>query len=241
MFEFEDYSEMQLAKIFHDYARGKGYRFESLKECGVPICKVMGRRMHRGAGVKGFGNGRVCEKVFEKCLMSWKERLGKLRLYNIQISAREYKTLTRRDTIGERPRLEESPYFRELNAMVGLATVKATVRSFMNLQLQNYDAEMRNERVQQVSLHRVFLGNPGTGKTTVAKLFGRMLKEFGFLSDGDLVVVTPSDLKGQAVGEAATRTRDLFEANKGKVIFIDEVSFRTCLDPLFFMHSNSSS
>lgn len=57
----------------------------------------------------------------------------------------------------------------------------------------------------------------------MAKLFGKILKEFHLLSDGDFIMVTPSDLKGSAVGEAGERTRALLESAKGKVLFIDEV------------------
>jgi len=111
------------------------------------------------------------------------------------------------DTIGERPDFDKSPILKELDMMIGLERVKEKVRGLMHLQLANYDNELRGEKIQMISLHRVFMGNAGTGKTTCARLYGRLMKEFGFLSDGDIIEVKPSDLKGSSVGEAAATTR----------------------------------
>ena len=91
--------------------------------------------------------------------------MGTLELYGKPIAEKDYSLLLRSDTIGDRPQLEKSPVLRELDSMVGLQKVKQTVKGLMDLQLQNYDAEMRGEKVQVISLHRVFLGNPGTGET----------------------------------------------------------------------------
>jgi len=156
-FDFLDFSEAQLTKILYDMATERGYRFESKKECGVPIARVLARRIARGANKKGFGNARECEKCLDACILNQKERHGKLLLNNIVVTEHDYRTLTRGDTVGERPRLEDSPYMRELMGMVGLARVKETVSNLMNLQLQNFDAEMRGEPIQLISLHRLFL------------------------------------------------------------------------------------
>jgi adenylate kinase family enzyme len=221
-FAFEDYSEIQLTKILNDMARARGYIFENQRECGVPIARVLARRDHRGAGSRGFANARLCEKRLDLCVLAQKARLLKLKLHKVTLTDRDYRLLTRVDCLGPRPNLEENEHYRELMAMHGLASVKRSVRNLVTLQLQNYDAEMRGDRVQTISLHRIFLGNAGTGKTTVASLLGKMLHAFGFLSDGGVICRTPADLTGSSVGEAAARTKALLDSAKGKVIFIDE-------------------
>ena len=73
-FEFEDYSEAQLCQILCTMGKQHKYRFESQKTCGVPIARVLARRMHRGAGKKGFGNGRLCEKILDSCKVAQTNR-----------------------------------------------------------------------------------------------------------------------------------------------------------------------
>jgi hypothetical protein len=91
------------------------------------------------------------------------ERLGTLELHKKHISEREYAILTRVDTIGERPDFASSLAMKELDAMIGLTKVKKRLSELMHLQLQNYDNEMRGDKTQHISLHRVFLGSSGTG------------------------------------------------------------------------------
>eukprot|EP01038_Epipyxis_sp_PR26KG_P004361 gene4361-6169_t len=221
-FEFPDYTESQLRRIFVGMIKERKFRLQSKKECGVSISKVIAQRLAKGVEKKGFGNARAVRVKLDGCIVEQSNRLGTLQLHGKPIANREYATLTRGDTIGDRPDFASSPVLKELDGMIGLGKVKSAIRGLMHLQLQNYDNELRGERVQHISLHRVFFGNAGTGKTTVARLYGRLLKEFGFLSDGDLIEVKPSDLKGSAVGEAATRTAAIIESARGKVLFIDE-------------------
>ena len=82
--------------------------------------------------------------------------------------------------------------------------------------------ERNEEKPQQLSLNKVFLGNPGTGKTTVARLYGRILNELGFLSKGDVVLATPSDFVGSALGQSEEKTNALLDKARGCVLVIDE-------------------
>jgi hypothetical protein len=163
-FDFVDYNEAELTKILSDMAKKRNFRFQSQRECGVPIARVLARRIHRGANSKGFGNGRECEKVLDSCIQTQLGRLVRLKENRIPISDTDYRTLLRVDTVGDRPRLEDSVHMSELGSMIGLRLVKEAMRNMMNLQLQNFDAEMRGEKIQLISLHRVFYGNPGTGE-----------------------------------------------------------------------------
>ena len=74
----------------------------------------------------------------------------------------------------------------------------------------------------EVSLNRIFLGNPGTGKTTVARLYGQILKSLGLLSVGEVVLATPSDLIGSALGQSEEKTNALLDKSQGCVLVIDE-------------------
>jgi len=167
-FDFENFTEAQLTKIMYELAKSKGFRFESKKECNVKIALVLCRRLHANSGKKGFGNARDVRSELGKCILAQEARLAKFKIENnlSVIPDHMYRTLTRADTVGERPQLDDSPYMRQLDAMVGMEDVKKTVRSLLNLQLQNFDNEMNGEKVVAVSINRLFLGPPGTGKTT---------------------------------------------------------------------------
>jgi SpoVK/Ycf46/Vps4 family AAA+-type ATPase len=227
-FSFPDYTEAQLCKIFVGMVKDRGFLLESKKDCGVSISAVMANRIHRGAGKKGFGNAREVRNKVEEVIAQQSDRLGTMRLHKKPVSERDYKLLLAVDSVGVRPDFSRSPIMRELEAMVGLKKVKEQFRSLMMMATQNFDREMRGEKPNLISLHRVFYGNPGTGKTTVSKLYGALLKELGYLSKGDFISVTPADLTGDAEGGAATNTKAVLDKAKGKVLLIDEAYI---LDP----------
>ena len=73
-----------------------------------------------------------------------------------------------------------------------------------------------------VKLNRLILGNPGTGKTTFAKLYGQLLKHLNFLTNGEMLYVTASELIGSVVGESQQKAKLILEKAKGKILVIDE-------------------
>ena len=110
----------------------------------------------------------------------------------------------------------------ELGALVGLAAVKAEVRTLVDILTIGQRRAAAGLKSPPLSRHLVFTGNPGTGKTTVARLYGRILAALGLLTDGHLIEAARVDLVAEHVGGTAIRTNAVFDQARGGVLFIDE-------------------
>jgi len=121
------------------------------------------------------------------------------------------------DTRAEREEIQ-----KELDEIVGLDDVKNYLLSLENLLKINQIRKQKGLKTNEISKHMIFTGNPGTGKTTIARLVSRMMKACGILKQGQLVEVTRADLVGKYVGHTAPLTMSVIQSALGGVLFIDE-------------------
>ncbi|ETS80636.1 hypothetical protein PFICI_08165 [Pestalotiopsis fici W106-1] len=131
---------------------------------------------------------------------------------------------TASDLLGRAPDLTKSNLkeWEELQAMIGLTAVKTSIRSLFDSLLLNYYRELDGHEPVQTGLSRMFLGPPGTGKTTVANLYGKLLASLGFLSCGQILVHNANDFIGEHIGSSVAKTKEILEKARGNVLLIDE-------------------
>ncbi len=112
--------------------------------------------------------------------------------------------------------------FEELEGMIGLDSVKAEVKSLTNYIKLMQEREAKGLKSPNISYHCVFSGNPGTGKTTVARILARIYRDLGVVSKGHLVETDRNGLIGSYVGQTGPKTNALIDSALGGVLFIDE-------------------
>ena len=212
--DIDDYTPDELLQIMLLFAKEKKYIFN-------PEAEELTRKqidVLYNARDKDFANGRTMRQLFDKICSKQAERLQKGDM--ALMTNEELMTITADDIPYEAPQtVDYSACLSKLDGLVGLDAVKqeiSNLASFLNLQV------MRGEQNTFQGKHYVFTGNPGTGKTTVARIMADVFRSLGILSRGQLVEADRSKLVAGYSGQTAIKTNQLIDTALGGVLFIDE-------------------
>ncbi|EAQ84249.1 hypothetical protein CHGG_10653 [Chaetomium globosum CBS 148.51] len=221
--KFADYTDEELLKIL-ELKVNKKYNDNMTCEDGLTglYCRIVSRRIGYSRGKEGFGNARAVENALDKISRRQANRLRRER--KMKGAKPNDLFFTKEDLIGPEPgeALTKCEAWKKLQGLIGLGAVKQAVMSLVDTIQQNYIRELEEQPPIQYSLNKVFLGNPGTGKTTVANLYGAILVSLGLLSKGEVITRNPSDFVGAHLGQSEQQTKAILAAAVGKVLVIDE-------------------
>lgn len=215
---FEDFRPDELAAIFFQLAAGKQYRLSEEVKAGV---RQYFEKLYATRD-KNFGNAREVRKVFEKAVAAQGKRL--MKIVNTPDFNREMlHEFCLQDIVGKEEKKTLEEVMAGLDEFIGMAEVKKNIRA---LAQQAEFLKMRFEQgwgsIDNLALNIVLTGNPGTGKTTIARKLGEIFKTVGILPEDKVIEVDRSQMVGQYMGETPRLVNALCDRAMGGVLFVDE-------------------
>eukprot|EP01119_Soliformovum_irregulare_P010112 TRINITY_DN246_c2_g1_i4.p1 TRINITY_DN246_c2_g1~~TRINITY_DN246_c2_g1_i4.p1 ORF type:complete len:1439 (-),score=659.73 TRINITY_DN246_c2_g1_i4:48-3890(-) len=229
--KFQDYSDDELLLILQDLIKKEETKgnFEIEEGFEGRFLKIAARRLGEMRGTPGFGNARAVRNAWQQILLRQSARLSREKTRG-NFTDEFY--ISGEDIMGPPPlvAMETSESWIQLEKMIGLEKVKQTLRNIVRIADGNYQLELKLKPKLEIALNRVFMGNPGTGKTTVAGLYGKILRDMGLLSKGEVHIKACSDFIGSVIGESEKKTNSILKNAEGGILVIDEAYGLACKD-----------
>lgn len=216
----EDYTSEELYQIFK---LKSGKQKFVLTDEADRLLKIKIEQMVNTKG-ETFGNAGEIDKLLATVIERQSIRLSEMMNNSIQIEDRTLLTIEAEDIPIERPKdVDPSSILSKLDGFVGLTGVKKELRNMVNsINVNKKLAEIQGRPVEKRLDHYVFMGNPGTGKTTIAQMMADIFFSMGLLPSNNLVSVAREDLVAGYVGQTAHKVKQVVQSALGGVLFIDE-------------------
>lgn len=213
-FFFEDYSGDEIVEMGLINLQKSAYQLEDESYYAMRVKQAYSRSLDHS-------NGRWIRNFNEHLMRALANRV-------VETQVEDYVTIINDDIDDvllqgtQKPEENQKDALEQLQNLIGIQKVQKQVEQFISLAELNKKREEQGAAVSEFSLHSLFLGNPGTGKTTVARIVGKILYQKGIIPQNKFIEVSRSDLVAGYVGQTAIKTQEVLKSALGGVLFIDE-------------------